>query len=131
MYLIDSSAVWRIQRDPAVRDRWRHAIEAGEVRSCAPQRIELCRSARNVFELDEMSNDLERFYPEVGVPKGTWRWIDAAQQALVRAGALRAFSLVDLMVCATSAAHGLVILHDDGDFETAARYLVDVRVQRV
>ena len=101
------------------------------MRSCAPQRIELCRSARNVFELDEMSNDLERFYPEVGVPKGTWRWIDAAQQALVRAGVLRAFSLVNLMVCATAAAHGLVILHDDGDFETAARYLVDVRDQRV
>jgi hypothetical protein len=31
----------------------------------------------------------------------------------------------------TAAAKGLVVLHDDADYELAERYLPDVRVQRV
>jgi len=58
MYLVDSSALWRIQRDPTIRESWRPAIEAGEVGSCGPQRIELLRSARHVLEFEEMSHDL-------------------------------------------------------------------------
>ena len=59
------------------------------------------------------------------------RWIDAAQHTLVRAGSLRAFGVVDLLVCGTSVQHGLTVLHDDNDFETAARHLTDVRARRV
>jgi predicted nucleic acid-binding protein len=131
VYLIDSSALWRLQRDPDVRERWRAAVEAGEVRSCSPQRIEMCRSARDLAEFEQMTRDLALFYPDVAVPKGVWRWTDAAQHVLVRAGALRAFSLVDLLICGTAAHHGLAILHDDGDFETAARHLTDVRQRRI
>jgi predicted nucleic acid-binding protein len=130
VYVADSSALWRIQRDADVREQWRPAIESGEVRSCSPQRIEMCRSARSAAEFETMSRDLLLFYPDVPVPKGIWRWIDAAQHALARAGALRAFSLVDLLVCGVAAQHGLVVLHDDHDFETADRYLTDVRQRR-
>lgn len=131
MYLIDSSGAWRIQRDQTVRERWRAAIEAGEVRSCGPQRIEMCRSARNLTEFEEMSQDLATFYPDMPVPKGVWRWIDTAQHALVRAGVLRAFSLLDLLVCGIAAEHGLEILHDDVDYVVAARHLADVRQRRI
>ncbi len=78
-----------------------------------------------------MTVDLSLFYPDVPVPKGTWRWIESAQHILARAGALRAFSLVDLLVCAVAAQHGLIVLHDDNDFATAGRVLTDVREQRV
>jgi predicted nucleic acid-binding protein len=131
MYLIDSSALWRVHRDAEVRERWRPAIEAGEVASCAPQRIELLRSARHVTEFEEMARDLALHYPDVPVPKSIWRWIDAAQHALVRAGAIRAFSLVDLLICGIAAQNGLMVLHDDRDFETAAQHLNDVRQRRV
>lgn len=131
MYLADSSALWRIQRDPAIAGRWRPSLEAGEVGSCNPQRIEMCRSARNAAEYDEMSRDLRMFYPDVGVPKVIWRWIDSAQYTLARVGVLRAFSLVDLLVCGVAAQHALTVLHDDGDFETASRFLTDVRERRV
>lgn len=131
MYLADSSALWRIQRDPEIAARWRPSVESGEVGSCSPQRIEMCRSARNAAEYDEMSRDLRLFYPDVGVPKGTWRWIDAAQFTLARVGALRAFSLVDLIICAVAAQQGLTVLHDDGDFTTAGRFLADVRERRI
>jgi predicted nucleic acid-binding protein len=38
---------------------------------------------------------------------------------------------VDLLICATAAQHDLVVLHDDTDFVTAARYLPDVRERSV
>jgi predicted nucleic acid-binding protein len=38
---------------------------------------------------------------------------------------------VDLLVCATAAHHDLVVLHDDSDFATAARYLPDLRERAV
>lgn len=101
------------------------------MRSCAPQRIELCRSARNISEFEQMSGDLIGFYPDVSVPKDVWRWIDSAQRTLARAGVLRAFSLVDLLICGVAAQRWLTVLHDDNDFVTAARHLTDVQQRRI
>ncbi len=70
-------------------------------------------------------------YPDVTVPKSVWRWIDSAQHKLAAVGAVRALSVVDLLICATAAAKGLVVLHDDADFEVAARHLPDVKARRV
>jgi predicted nucleic acid-binding protein len=38
---------------------------------------------------------------------------------------------VDLLICATAAHHELVVLRDDSDFATAARYLPDLRERTV
>lgn len=38
---------------------------------------------------------------------------------------------LDLMICATAAHHGLIVLHDDADFVTAARFLPDVSERNV
>jgi predicted nucleic acid-binding protein len=43
----------------------------------------------------------------------------------------RALSSVDLLICATAVRHDLVVLHDDRDFATAARFLDDVRERNV
>lgn len=50
---------------------------------------------------------------------------------MVRPGAHRALSLVDLLVCATAALRGLVVLHHDRDFAAAARHLTDLRERSV
>src|SRR5580693_5449690 len=73
--------------------------------SCNPQRVEFSRSV--------------------------WRWIDSAQYRLLRHGAHRALSAVDLLICATAAQRDLVVLHDDNDFATAARYLPDLRERTI
>jgi predicted nucleic acid-binding protein len=78
--------------------------------------------------MNQMFRDV---YPNVPVPKTVWRWIDSAQRQLARAGAVRALSVVDLLVCATAATGGLVVLHNDADYELAARHLPDVRARRV
>ena len=130
-FLVDSSAVWRLLRQPELVDEWTPPILSGAVGSCEPQRAEFRRSARNTVEFGQMNRMFEDLYPDVPVPKSVWGWIESAQHVLAGVAAVRALSVVDLLVCATAAARGLVILHDDADYELAARHLPDVDVRRV
>jgi predicted nucleic acid-binding protein len=126
-YLLDSSALWRILRDSALRAAWAEVVSAGAIGSCHPQRIEFRRSARTIDEYEQMSGMFDALYPDAALPKGAWRWIESAQYRLLRQGAHGSLSAVDLMICATAAQHDLVVLHDDKDFATAARFIPDVR----
>lgn len=130
-YLLDSSALWRILRDAELRASWAEVVSAGAVGSCHPQRVEFRRSARTLDEYEQMTEMFDALYPDAPVPKGAWRWIEAAQYRLLRHGAHRALSAVDLLICATSAQHDLVVLHDDNDFVTAARHLSDLRERAI
>jgi predicted nucleic acid-binding protein len=130
-YLVDSSAVWRILREADIRAGWADVISDHVIGSCQPQRTEFRRSARNLDEYEQMSVMFSDLYPDVAVPKSAWRWIESAQYRLLRAGAHRALSCVDLLICACAAVHGLVVLHDDNDFASAAQHLPDLAARRV
>ncbi|BBZ27332.1 hypothetical protein MMAD_16270 [Mycolicibacterium madagascariense] len=78
--------------------------------------------------MNEMFRDV---YPDVPLPKSVWRWMDSAQHRLAGSGAVRALSVVDLLICGIAAARDLVILHDDNDYELAERHLPGIRVRRV
>ncbi len=130
-YLLDSSALWRILRTAALRSAWSEVISVGAVGSCYPQRVEFRRSARNLDEYEQMSSMFDELYPDAAVPKAAWRWVESAQYRLLRQGAHRALSAVDLLICATAAQHDLIVLHDDKDFVTAARCLPDVRERSI
>lgn len=130
-YLVDSSALWRIMRDKAVRAAWSEVISAGTVASCHPQRAEFRRSARNLDEYEQMTAMFDDLYPDAPVPKTAWTWVESAQYRLLRKGAHRAMSVADLLVAATAAHHGLVVLHDDNDYAIAARHITDLRERRV
>lgn len=130
-FLVDSSAVWRLQRHPELTEAWNSSLLSGAVGSCEPQRAEFRRSARNADEFDQMNRTFRDVYPDVPVPKSVWRWIDSAQHRLAGAGAVRALSVVDLLICGTAAAKGLVVLHDDTDYELAERHLPDVSARRI
>lgn len=130
-FLVDSSAVWRLQRQPGLTATWEPALLSGAIGSCEPQRTEFRRSARNADEFDEMSQMFRDLYPDVPVSKSVWQWAESAQHQLARVGAARALSVVDLLVCGTAAIRGLVILRDDADFDLAAKHFVEVDVRRV
>ncbi len=130
-FLVDSSAVWRLQRQPELTEAWTSSLLSGAVGSCDPQRAEFRRSARNADEFDQMNQTFRDVYPDVPVPRSVWKWIDSAQHRLAGVGAVRALSVVDLLICGTAAARGLVVLHDDADYELAERHLPDVRARRV
>jgi predicted nucleic acid-binding protein len=130
-FLADSSAVWRLQRQPELTEAWSSPLLDGAIGSCEPQRAEFRRSARNADEVDQMNQTFRDVYPDVPVPKSVWRWIDSAQHRLAGAGVVRALSVVDLLVCGTAAVKGLEVLHDDADYELAVRYLPEVKARRV
>lgn len=130
-FLVDSSAVWRLQRQPELTGAWESPLLSGAIGSCEPQRAEFRRSARTVAEFDQMNRMFGDVYPDVPVPKSVWRWVDSAQHRLSSVGAVRALSVVDLLVCGTAAARGLVVLHDDTDYDLAARHLPEVSACRV
>lgn len=130
-YLVDSSAVWRLQRDPDLADTWNSALLSGAIGSCEPQRAEFRRSARNADEFEQMNAMFRDVYPHVPVPKSVWRWIDSAQHRLAAVAAARALSVVDLLICGTAVANGLMVLHDDADYQLAERHLPDVRTMPV
>jgi predicted nucleic acid-binding protein len=125
-YLIDSSALWRVLRDDQLRSAWEDLTINGAVGSCQPQRAEFRRSARNRDEYEQMTHMFDDLYSDVPVPKSAWRWVEAAQHELVRHGAHRGLSLADLLIAATAAHHGLVVVHDDNDFAVAGRHLRDL-----
>jgi predicted nucleic acid-binding protein len=130
-YLLDSSALWRILRDAALRAAWAEVVSLGVIGSCHPQRVEFRRSARTLDEYEQMSGMFDALYPDAAVPKAAWRWVESAQYRLLRHGAHRALSAVDLLICATAAHHDLAILHDDNDFAVAARHVPDLRERSV
>jgi predicted nucleic acid-binding protein len=130
-FLVDSSAVWRLQRQPELTEAWNSSLVSGAVGSCEPQRAEFRRSARTGDEFDQMNQMFHDVYPDVSVPKSVWRWMDSAQHRLAGVGAVQAPSVVDLLICGIAAAWGLVVLHDDADYELAQRHLPDVRARRV
>ena len=130
-YLLDSSASWRILRDAALRAAWAEVVSLGVIGSCHPQRVEFRRSARTIDEYEQMSRMFEVLYPDAAVPKGAWRWIESAQYRLLRHGAHRALSAVDLLICATAAHHDLAVLHDDRDFAAVAQHVPDLRERSV
>jgi predicted nucleic acid-binding protein len=130
-YLLDSSALWRMLRNAALRASWAEAVSLGVIASCHPQRVEFRRSARNIDEYEQMSGMFDALYPDAPIPKNAWRWAESAQYRLLRHGEHRALSAVDLLICATAAYHGVVVLHANVAFVTAARHLPDLRERTI
>lgn len=130
-YLLDSSGLWRLLREEQLRDAWLETTTLRAIGSCAAQRAEFRHSARNAVEYEAMGEMFTDLYPDVPLPKRLWDWVDTAQYALAAKGALGAAGPLDLMICATAAHHGLILLHDDADFVTVARLLPDVSERNV
>ncbi|MDT0344950.1 PIN domain-containing protein [Streptomyces litchfieldiae] len=125
MYLLDTSGLIRLLREPKLQSAWHDAIDAGAIASCYPQRTEFLYSARDMREYSEITEMFTDLYPDVSVPKNTGRWVAAVQHRMAQAGEHRSASPVDLMIAATAAYHGLVVLHDDADYRVVARHASD------
>jgi predicted nucleic acid-binding protein len=126
IYLLDTSGLVRLLRDPKLQSAWYDAIDARAVASCYPQRAEFLYSARNRHEYDEIAEMFTDLYPDAAVPKNAGRWISAVQHRMAQAGEHRSASAVDLIIAATAAHHGLAVLHDDADYRAIARHASDL-----
>ena len=131
IYLLDTSGLVRLLRDPKLQSAWYDAINAGSIATCYPQRAEFLYSARDRREYDEIVEMFTDLYPDVAVPKNAGRWISAVQHRMAQAGEHRSASAVDLIIAATAAHHGLAVLHDDADYRAVARHASDLSEHNV
>jgi predicted nucleic acid-binding protein len=115
-FLIDTSALVRILRDPEVRSAWRQEITAGRVATCPIVELELLYSARSAAGRAELSGDLRQAFSRVVMPDRGFARAVEVQDALTDRGTHRSAGVVDLLVAATGEAHGLTVLHYDADF---------------
>lgn len=125
IYLLDTSGLVRLLREPKLQEAWYDAVDAEAIGSCYPQRAEFLYTAKDRAEYDEITEMFGDLYPDVTVPKTAGRWIASVQHHMARAGEHRSASAVDLMIAATAAHHGLTVLHDDADYRTVARHASD------
>ncbi len=86
IYLLDTSCLVRLLRDPRLQSAWYDAIDAGAIASCYVQRTEFLDSARNGRQYDEIMEMFTDLYPDVSVLKNAGRWIGAVRYCMVRAG---------------------------------------------
>jgi predicted nucleic acid-binding protein len=119
-WLVDTSALVRIGAS-ADADEWAARIERGLVRISTVTRLEVGFSARSGTDLRAAlrrpplsAMPVEHFTPTIED-----RAIEV-QLLLADRGQHRAPGIPDLLVAATAELAGLVVLHDDKDFELIA-----------
>jgi predicted nucleic acid-binding protein len=131
VYLLDASAYWRFRREPRTWAAWSQEITEGTVCLCEATRVEVLRSARSPAERRQMRELLDAAFTPAPVPKDPWSWIDTIQQQLTALSQHRGAGVVDLLLAATAVDRGLVVLHDDRDFEAIARVITQLDQRRV
>ncbi|MCX4747231.1 PIN domain-containing protein [Kitasatospora sp. NBC_01287] len=126
-YLLDTSALWHLFREPGALGPWEGHIAAGAFHLCEPTRTEFLRSATDPAHRDELAESIDTLCRSAAVPKQGWRWVETAQYKLTQKGQHRSAGPVDLLLCATAVHHDLTVLHVDNDFAALARVLTEVR----
>jgi predicted nucleic acid-binding protein len=121
-YLIDTSAAARM-RHPEVSRRLRPLIESGMVATTASLDAEALYSARGPAEYEQLWADRRAAYEYLPTDDEHWQTALGAQRALARNSQHRAVGVADLLTAALAAAHQLIIIHYDAEFETAATIL--------
>ena len=129
-YLLDTSAYWRIRRDADLQKAWSRELSEGVIALSEATRLEILHSARNGAERLEMAELLDTLFAPVSFHSALWPWVDAAQQRMADRSQ-RCAGVIDLMTAALAVERGLIVLHDDKDFSTAARVIPELRQYRI
>jgi predicted nucleic acid-binding protein len=116
-FLLDTSALARLFRDPTVRGRWEHQITAGLVAVCPIVELEVLYTARSKTDRDELLDLLDAAFCWVPMPERVFSRAAEIQADLTARGTHRSAGAVDLLVAATADLHGLTLVHYDHDFE--------------
>ena len=128
-YLVDTSALWHLLREPKILDVWEERIDAGTLHVCESTRVEFLFSATGPDHRELLAERLDAMCSPIRVPKDAWRWVEGAQYQLTQRGQHRSAGPLDLLVCATAVHHGLTVLHVDDDFATVSRVLPELDEQ--
>ena len=129
-WLIDKSALVRLGSSSEV-GAWANRIERGLVRIATATLLEVGYSARDVQDLRAGLREppVASMPVEYATPTAEDRAVEVLT-LLAERGHHRAPSVPDLMIAATAETAGLVVLHDDKDFERIAE-VTGQRTQRL
>jgi predicted nucleic acid-binding protein len=116
-YLLDTSALVRILRQPAIRARWEEQITAGLVAVCPITELEFLHTARSKADRDELVDLLAATFCWVPVPDRAFTRATEVQADLTSRGTHRSAGPVDLLLAASAELHALVFVHYDRDFD--------------
>jgi hypothetical protein len=119
-WLIDKSAVVRLGASRDI-DTWARRIDRGLVRIATVTLLELGYSTRTAGDLRDglTASPVAAMPVEYATPAAEDRAVEVLMQ-LADHGHHRAPSIPDLMIAALAERAGLVVLHDDRDFELIA-----------
>lgn len=120
-YLVDTSALVRIVRRQ-LSQQWAERIRRGLVAICEPVLVETLVMA-DAKRYEQVEKDLRDIYPWVPVPDQVWTLVAGVRRELAAHSQHHGLSVADHLVVATALRHRLVVLHEDTDFETVARFL--------
>lgn len=129
-WLIDKSALVRLGASSEV-DAWANRIERGLVRIATVTLLEVGYSARDAQDLHAGLREppVASMPVEYATPTAEDRAVEVLG-LLADRGHHRAPSVPDLLIAATAETAGLVVLHDDKDFELIAE-ITGQRTQRL
>ncbi|MCZ7421584.1 MULTISPECIES: PIN domain nuclease [unclassified Micromonospora] len=119
-YLVDTSALVRLLRDPTVRDRWEQPLVAGLLAVCPLVELEFLYSARSASDRARLTELLRTVFGWVPVSERGYERAAEIQSELTDRGTHRSAGAVDLLIAATAEYHGLSLLHYDRDFDQIA-----------
>lgn len=129
-WLVDKSALVRLGGS-ADAEEWANRIERGLVRIATVTLLEVGYSARNAAELRAgyAEPPIASMPVEYATPVSEDRAIQVLS-VLAERGTHRAPSVPDLLIAAVAESAGLVVLHDDKDFDLIAE-VTGQRVERL
>ena len=128
-YLADTSAVVRIGRRQ-VADEWRELVTRGLVAICEPVLCEALTIADKA-KYGSAELELKSSYSWVPVPDNVWSLVGTIRRELAERSVHQGISVADYLIVATAIKSKLVLLHEDGDFETVARFVPQLQQQRI
>ena len=119
-WLVDKSALVRLGVS-ADAEAWASRIERGLVRIATVTLLEVGYSARNATELRAgyAEPPIASMPVEYATPVSEDRAVEVLS-VLAERGAHRAPSIPDLLIAAVAESAGLIVLHDDKDFDLIA-----------
>jgi predicted nucleic acid-binding protein len=128
-YLVDTSALVRIVRRQA-EPKWYEAVRAGHVALCEPVLTETMTIA-DAKSYERVETELRAAYPWVPVVDDAWAVVTSVRRELAKHSQHQGLSVADHLVVATAIRLKLVVLHQDGDFETVARLVPQLQQERL
>jgi predicted nucleic acid-binding protein len=128
-YLVDTSALVRIVRRQ-VDGHWHEQVTRGLVAICDPVLVETLTIA-DAKAYTRVEDALREAYPWVPVPDDAWDIITSVRRELATKSVHQGLSVADHLVAATAIRLKLTVLHEDADFETAAKMIPQLKQQRI